>query len=1197
MQSQLTNIMSQQTTDVQNALAYPDASSYKQMSQREHVYFKSDMYIGTDKPSTINLWIYDNETNKMILKPIEHIPACERLFLEITSNAADAVIRSRKINMHPKAIDITMNNKTISVTNYGLPIPVEIHPDTKMYVPQMIFGNLLTSSNYVETREGAGTNGVGAKATNIYSTRFKIKIIDHIRKLKYEQEWSNNMTVMSKHKILKTADSIINSSVKVEYDMDFVRFGLDAEKGYSDDIIQLFTKHAIDLSFTTKIDVKFNGKVFNYSNIRDYAKLYFEDDSINNSIIHYQWPTGTKVLKKGKYQYSENHATQADVELMVIDTPDESVNIAFANCLVTINGGVHLTAAQRAVGDTTVKLINEETLKKLVKINRGKVLDPKERKANTITIADVKDHISIIVSVKVLNPKYDSQSKYSLNDPMPNIIVSEDELKGVNKWQLIDRLHAALNAKQFANITRNDNRLHKHVRLSKGKDANEAGKANRSKCVLYITEGDSGAGYANSMLKLIPGGKDFCGILPMRGKSLNVMNADQFQIDKNNEILELKKMLGLIECPDEVQRKTFYLDENNFSRVRYGSVMIMADSDVDGLHIIGLILNFFHCRYPSLLTRGFVMYYQTPTIRVSKNNKILKFYNQQDYIKWTESTHNFNTWKHKYYKGLGTSNDKEVADDFNFPRIVKCVYDDLAPETIKLAFDRKMVMQRKEWLKNWKPFLGIENVEMQPISWFINNKLILFGIAAVQRAIPKLSDGFKDSHRKIIYGAHKKWNIGSKDYPEIKVAQFGAFVASNTHYQHGEQILDHVIVGMAQNFTGANNIAWFTRNGQFGSMVEGGKDAAASRYLFTEPEHIMSKILRKEDRAILVANIEEGSEVEPENYWPIIPMILVNGSQGIGMGHSTNVPNHNPIDLINWLRNKLQGLDTFNIRPWYKGFRGVIEIVDRNLITKVTEEDELLDQTINEEEVTEIENLVPNSNVSKFSMRSYGKYNVDKGVIKITELPIGRWSDRYANYLDILRENKRITSYRNLSNKEEVYFEIIGYKGSINHKELKLIKSIGLSNMVLLDSNGFPIKYESANEIMETFYAMRLPIYQKRKDHMLNVITDDILLCNEKIKFIQAVLGGKLVIMNKKKADIKSQMDSLNISYSVYENSKLSHLSEDDILDLMKDIKDKESLFDQINKTSIKQMWLNDLKELDDSLGSDYKTIVKKLKI
>ena len=159
-------------------LSLPTAESYKQYDQRTHVYMKPDMYIGSVVPMNRTDWLYDYTNKKMISTNIDFVPGAERIFLEILTNASDNVGRSRRAGIDPGELEITMDRQYISVTNYGLPIPIEIHPKEKVYVPQMIFGNMLTGSNYEVERHEVGTNGIGAKAANIFSKEFKVEIID-----------------------------------------------------------------------------------------------------------------------------------------------------------------------------------------------------------------------------------------------------------------------------------------------------------------------------------------------------------------------------------------------------------------------------------------------------------------------------------------------------------------------------------------------------------------------------------------------------------------------------------------------------------------------------------------------------------------------------------------------------------------------------------------------------------------------------------------------------------------------------------------------------------------------------------------------------------------------------------------------------------------------------------------------------------
>lgn len=1507
----------------------PTGNSYKKYEPPKHVYMKSDTYIGADEKVRRQEWLFDVQNRRMVEAMIDFVPGSERIFIEVLTNASDNVGRSRRAGVDPGIIEIIMNNSTVCVTNYGLPIPVEIHPTEGVYVPQLIFGELLTSSNYEVDRHEAGTNGIGAKATNIYSKEFMVIIHDKIRGLKYTQVWNNNMQQRGEPIIEQYQGEI--SSVQVIYKMDFERFGYTVpvgdEGGYPVEAYSLFARHGVDISFTAKTTVKFNGHEFNYQNIRDYARLYF-GEAADNAIVHYQWPDGTEIIKKKKgYQVSKTGTVNPEIELIALDTPDEGHHVSFVNCMMTREGGVHVNAAVKAVADSTVQLVNDTVMKGLIKQNKGKELDAKEKRSHSITINDVKPHISILLNAKLKNPKFVGQTKTQLHTPVPKISIAEEQLKSISKWKLVDRLYAAIDAKQYSSLSKKDGKLRKYVKLMKGVDANNAGKAKRHECVLYITEGKSGAGYANKLVALVPGGRDNVGVLPMKGKSLNVMNAGRFQLEKSNEIGELVKMLGLKYCLDEKMKDTYYLENSNFNTLRYGGVMIMADSDVDGKHIIGLILNFFYCFFPSLLARGFVMYYRTPTIRVTYNRNVIKFYTQREYDEWQIDTPNYMNWKHKYYKGLGTSNDAEIKDDYKAPRIVQCFYDEHAPEAMRLAFDKKMTNQRKDWLGKWRPVLGlgIDDIKLQPISWFINHELILFSIEDTQRSIPKLTDGLKVSLRKILYASHLRWKISpkNKDYSEYKVAQLAAFVADKAYYHHGEVVLGDVIVGMAQDFTGSNNIPWFTKDGQFGcfdpetpvliwdgstklakdittsdiligddgkqrhisqivsgtddmyevvqryghtyrvnkqhiltlyfpchkiitwdqifngfSMIyfdttnktvstfrsqvsdtlskadaerlisqfaetipdddkifdinlqtylsfsdeikalfksvhnfkpvdwpktnvsiypymygnylanekmldqigncyiynnienrlellagiidaqgsliyiggvnrflirtfgrnpekviylanslgfysnvldvyhesliiggdihriptrftatrcpkqepfigmdievkhigrgryvgwyidanerflladwtcvhntryEGGKDAAQTRYSFVRPERLVGYIIRKEDKPILKHVIDEGNTGQPETFYPIIPMVLVNGAQGIGTGYSTFIPCHNPLDLINWLRIKLKGGpddDLPNLLPWYRGFEGIIKVIDRRdrkrknkvgvtLITNVNDNGVIVPKVQNFE--TEDQNFeaedqnfeAENENERPLlSMISMGNYHVNSdNTIIITELPIGYWPIKFRKHLENLLEEKKITNYRDLSVDNSVYFEITGFTSPISHRSLGLIRCMSMSNMVLLDAKSHPVRYDTSFDIIESFYSSRIPIYELRKQHIIKTLSDEIDILNHKIRFIQAVINKEILVIDQKKVFVYQAMDVLGIPHEIYDRSMLGHLSKDDIESFTAKILEKETQRDNIIQTPVQQIWLNELDELESVYRSIY---------
>ena len=1210
----------------------PSVEDYKQMDQRTHVYVKQASYVGSDHPMEREVWLYDFANNKMSLGVIDYIEACERIYLEILTNASDNVGRSQRAGIDPGKIEITMDNSSITVKNYGLPMPIEKHQCGK-YVPELVLGTLLTSSNYEGERRDAGTNGIGAKATNIFSKEFMVIVHDAIRHLSYTKIWYDNMTRSTDH-IIEPYDGDI-SSVLVKYFMDFERFKypvpVGITGGYTLEAFALYARHAIDISFTCKTSVIFNGVEFNFLNIREYGRLYF-GAIVDTAVVHYQWPENTEIIHKKKgYQIPAISGIRPLVELIAVDTPDEGRHISFVNAMMTHDGGVHVNSSIKALGDPAVQSINQNILNKLTKMNKGKEIDAKEKRASTITINDVKPHISMLTSVRVIDPEFTSQTKRTLASPTPKIVISEEELKPINSWQLLNRLYAALEAKQFALLAKTDGKLKRYVRLQKGVDANQAGKAERDKCVLYITEGKSGAGYANNVVANIPNGRDFIGVLPMRGKTLNVMNASWKQIEKNNEIGELKKMLGLAEGVN-------YTDPKNFSRLRYGSILIMADSDVDGKHIIGLILNIFHCRFPSLLACGFVMFYRSPTIRVTKNKTTLKFFTKHQYDCWRGTTADFQTWTHQYFKGMGTSESEDVKDDMKQPRVVKCFYDSEAPAAIKLAFDGKLANTRKEWISSWQRVLGVEDLVEQPISMFINQELVLYSLANIQRSIPRLTDGLKDCHRKIVHAAHKKWKIGSKkEYDKYKVAQFEGFVASTTHYEHAEANLCKVIIGLAQEFTCANNIPILAPRGQYGTRYEMGDDASASRYIYTHPHALLHKIFRKEDRPILNHKIEEGTEVEPETYQPVIPFVLVNGTNGIGSGWATTILNYDPLEITQWIRLYLQGIrdDLLpHLIPYYRGYTGVIKLIDRrkkkkngmvtvtivtndangNRQTQTLEDNEFEYEHMHDERLG-VKNLYTDANTVAgeeiiegqdiegepngetdyderplLSMVSFGIFTKDlSSTLIVTELPIGRAPLKYRKWLEQMQEDKKIIDYRDLCTDNTVRFEITGFQDPINYRSLKLRRTIGMSNMVLLDDQDKPVRYDTAYDICEAFTLRRLPVYQDRKNYILQNLAKEVQTLHYKISFIRAVIDKQLIIVNTKIVVIREVLLQLGIPYEIYENSRTRNLSEDDISKLQQDIANKEQEYHIMAATEPKQLWLSDLDDLDTCYRAHYK--------
>jgi DNA topoisomerase-2 len=336
-------------------------------------------------------------------------------------------------------------------------------------------------------------------------------------------------------------------------------------------------------------------------------------------------------------------------------------------------------------------------------------------------------------------------------------------------------------------------------------EQNKAGSAQSSKCTLIITEGDSAKSLAMSGLSIV--GRDYYGVYPLKGKPLNVRDATHAQVMKNEEIKNIIDILGLKHGKE--------YNEENIKELRYGHLMIMADQDHDGSHIKGLVINFLHHFWPSLLdVPGFLQQFITPIVKVTKGKNSRTFFTLPEYEAWKESTGNDGKgYKIKYYKGLGTSTAAEAKEYFSnldlhevtFMRISQdvkqndpeneedeldfevanpLVPDNVASsgsELIDMVFNKKKADERRNWLLNLKKetFLDYGKVKEEGLKYsqFINEELILFSKADCDRSIPHVMDGFKPSQRKVLFGCFKR-----KLKDEVKVAQLAGYIGEHSSY-------------------------------------------------------------------------------------------------------------------------------------------------------------------------------------------------------------------------------------------------------------------------------------------------------------------------------------------------------------------------------------------------------------------------------
>ncbi len=1088
--------------------------TYQKLSQYEHVLLRSDMYIGSTHAAPVSTYVADT-CSHIIGQSITLVEGLVRIFIEPLSNAVDNVIRSRELEINPKYIRVTADSTRITIENDGYAIPIKYYHDShdskdgvepKTYIPQLLFGQLLTSSNYDDTeqRYTSGKNGVGVSITNIFSSSFEIECGDPVSGLLYTQNWTNNMTVVSPPHISKYKKK--TGYTRVSYVADFARFGVD---GYSPSVLTLFRRLVMDCAMLSKLDtVMFNDEKIPIRSLLEYAKLF-------EGVIHDEM----------QYVRNDDHIEY------VIGSSIGTEHVSFVNGIHTTHGGIHVDAVCNAIFRPLAEKLGK----------RVKTIAPK----------DLKPMYTLWVNARVPNPEFTSQNKTRLvAPPLPNRIepLTPHIQSKILKWTTImAQIDDWVRIKELTTYKKAEKKSNKTFKAIAGYDPANLCKKRSGDCVLIVCEGLSAKTFAVTGITVGIGskkGRDYWGIYALRGKMLNTRNASSDQISKNREIVDLIQILNLKFDAD-------YSQDDQFKSLNYGQVLMITDQDTDGFHISGLVMNFFHSLFPTLFYRpGFLASMFTPIMNLyPSSSPPQRFYNLAEAQAALASLPK-NT-PVKYLKGLGSSNDDDIRQTFGK---VVCTYTITSKETVtremEKVFHDKLAEQRKAWLQNFDPSQTFVATSA-PFEDFLNIEMIKYSMDDCMRNLPNVYDGLKQSQRKILFAFLQK---GSE---MKKVSQWAGFVSERTSYHHGEQCLFDTIIKMAQEFPGSNNIPLLAKDGQFGSRLNGGKDAASARYIFAKLAPIVKYIFRSEDMhaGILTFKDDDGTSIEPINYAPIIPMLLVNGSTAIATGWSTNIPSFNPLDLIQVLRARIiKGDDsTHELVPWYRGFKGTIrKESEKRFITR---------------------GRIQSAQSSLTRWR-------------IVELPIGTWIDPYKLFLEQMQESKKIKTLANHCTSTDIRFDIETTESLVNepHETFKLETALNLGNMVVLggDQGARIMKMASIHDMLTEFVTYRLSVYNKRKVYQLAALTAQIATLDERIRFVRMVVSRELVVSSYNKAQLIDVLECKGftspndlIHIPLYELT-LDHV---DAL-VQKQCKLTEQKV-QLEKTEPQELWLSELTELE----------------
>ena len=1157
----------------------------KQLEPIEHVLQNPDMYFGDIKVSMVNGYTYDIDNNEVKKDKLIVSNVLIKMVDEILMNATDNAIKSFKsvTPMTYVKINIDKDNKIISVENNGLSIPIRKSKENKKYLPEIAFTNLFSSSNFNNNRTGAGKNGVGASITNVLSSVFVINIVcDNIR---YKQIIKNNCKIINEPIIEEVnKDNYVKISFKPDMNkiMEISKSKENINKVF-ENTLSFINKRILDVNMLLSyynITTYYNNKQLPKITFEDYANLFIKDN-------------------KPFIKFSKDKL----FEILIKDSSSKSlskVNISFVNNIAVSNGS-HIKSIIDQI---------ETAVSKKLKIKKDEI---------DKSIKIIKSRLIIFMKCNLINPMFEGQSK--------NILQSADNLDKIKlSKQDLDKLLDEIDFDEIINGKKIDD-INKDIKVKKSRkliidkltDAEFAGSKNSSKCTLFLCEGDSAAKLAKDGISYL--GHNYFGVFPLGGKPVNVRDETLTKIQNNKTVMNLAKILGL------PLRTNKQIQEHNLdiSKLRYGKIVMLKDADTDGAHIMGLVINILEQLYPELLEiSGFFNEFITPMIKLiiphnifnkldildtdnmdtlagtiieTKQNVIYPFYNTNDYNKFINNYPQCSKLQPMYIKGLGGHNQKETLEYFKnyLNNVVGVFMDKDSHNMLNTAFNKKLSDSRKKLLCERTGETALPRYIGKPIncSDFIKNDWLDYSYDACLRAIPSCIDGLKPSQRKILYVLLNNYKPAKSNTEENaknfkKVFQICGEVAQKGYYHHGDQSLNGTIIAMAQDFTGSNNLPLLAYSGSFGSRDMNGDDAGAPRYISSTIHEVARYVFPQSDDSLLIPNIEDNNKVEPIYYIPIIPMILVNGAIGIGTGYSTTILQHNSLSIIKIVKkyidnyklieqskdNKNSSIDTLKFKPHYNYYKGNIEL----------DED-------------------------KNNYAVYGVWNIKGFVVDVTEVPFTISKQKFIKNLQKLYEENILLDFQENKSKSinDFNFTITFNENSDNIicsdeetidedyviKKLGLEARLSLSNIVAFDSNNKLTHFINESIMFKEWFNTRKNLYIKRKDKIINEYKYNINFISEKARFIKGVIDKTIILNMRLKKDIENDLNNMKFikiedSYNYLLNLPISSLTKEKYEELINKLENLKKEYENYNKLSIYDIWINELNELDNYIRNNY---------
>ena len=605
---------------------------YKRLTDVQHVLQRSGVYLGSIINTEREAFVVEND--KIVLKTVKYNPAIIKMFDEIISNSADESIRSGNV----KNIKVTINDdKSITVSDDG-GIPVELHPEYKIYIPELLFGELRSGSNFDDdNRTTAGMNGMGSVLVNIFSKMFKVETCDG--KKKFTQTYYNNLS----EKDEPTIKSSKANGTSITFLPDYERLKCELDS----DNISMIERRCYDIAANfPNVNVYFNNKKLSFKKFVDFCDMFVDTAKIS--------------------QKSD------DWEIVVTPSMNDDMfrHVSFVNGIDTFNGGTHVDYVANQI-TTSVR----EYVKKKYKI---------DVKPNTI-----KQCLFVFVKASINAPMFTSQTKEQLINDSKSfdnpIVLTQKTINDILKSDIVQKvLDWAENEKRKQELAelRKLNSQSKKSSLKHILKFDDASTKDRQSAMLFLAEGDSAAATIKAARKSNPN----IGVFALRGKVLNVRNAKKSKILENEEIKNLMAITGL-QLGVNVKKEDLYFQK----------IVIASDFDGDGHHICGLLCNLFGSLWPDLMRQNVLYRLKTPVIVAKTSKESLEFFNLEEYRDWEKKG-----IKHtpKYFKGLGswkTSDFERFLSDEKY--ITQIIADNEGMDMLEMVFGNEKGDDKKEWLK------------------------------------------------------------------------------------------------------------------------------------------------------------------------------------------------------------------------------------------------------------------------------------------------------------------------------------------------------------------------------------------------------------------------------------------------------------------------------------------------------------------